>query len=368
MRADASLPIGHGHVTRCLTLATLLRERGASVSFVSRAHEGHLWDMIEACGFTVDRLPIAAGIARSAGDPAHAASLGASWREDAERTRFAIDARGISPDWIVVDHYALDWQWESAMRSATGRIIAIDDLADRMHDCDVLLDQNLVGAMESRYVGKVPTDCELLLGPRFAMLQSSYAELHDRVASRTGTIRRILVSFGGVDLENFTGRALGAFLDLERPDIDLDVVIPSRSPHAGAIRRQAAGFGNVHLHESLSTLAPLMASADLGIGAAGTTTWERLCLGLPSVVIALADNQRPVALELQRRGLVQFLGDKEDIDDAAILARLRDLTRTDLPEGWSKACWGVVDGRGAHRIVDCMFAEEPHSSANRKGQ
>src|SRR5689334_18687173 len=166
-RVDASIHIGTGHVMRCLTLANALREQGAAVLFVCREHEGHLCDLLERDGHAVRRLPVPrVGIqTRDAAD--HAWWLGASWQEDAEQTRAAIDSLGAKPDWLIVDHYAVDHQWDATLRKSVGRIMVIDDFADRVHDCDLLLDQNLVAQMHSRYAGKVPAACGMLVGPQY---------------------------------------------------------------------------------------------------------------------------------------------------------------------------------------------------------
>jgi spore coat polysaccharide biosynthesis predicted glycosyltransferase SpsG len=170
-----------------------LRERGAAVFFICREHDGHLCDLIEERGFAVSRLPASkAGLFQAENTPAQAAWLGASWQEDAEQTRVAIEASGAKPDWLVVDHYAIDQRWERTLRTSAWRIMSIDDLADRAHDCDLLLDQNLVAQMYTRYRSKVPAACGLLLGPEYALLQTSYAELYDRVPPREGPIRRIV--------------------------------------------------------------------------------------------------------------------------------------------------------------------------------
>ena len=305
-RTDASPTIGTGHVMRCLTLAGALVEKGAEVSFICREHAGHLCDLIEAQGFRVYRLPAPDSDFEAGRTPAHAAWLGATWQEDAGQTGAVIKTLGARPDWLVVDHYALDSRWERALRPLVGRIFVIDDIADRDHDCDLLLDQNLFADMQTRYADKVPADCRLLLGPEYALLQPIYAELHDRIPPREGPIRRILISFGGADRDNLTGRALVAFLGLNRPDIDVDVVISGSSPYASEIRALVAGRTNIHLHSNLPTLAPLMTRADLAIGAAGITSWERLCLGLPALVVTLAENQRPFAEELQPLWLVRW--------------------------------------------------------------
>ena len=349
-RTDASLTIGTGHVMRCLTLAGALAKIGADVLFICREHEGHLCDLIEEQGFVVHRLPAPASGFRAEADPIHAAWLGASWQEDAEQTIAAIKTLGVKPDWLVVDHYALDHRWESALRPLVGSIFVIDDIADRVHDCDLLLDQNLFADMQTRYAGKVPEDCRLLLGPEYALLQPIYAELHDRIPPREGPVRRILISFGGADRDNLTGRALAAFLGLNRPDIDVDVVISDSSPYAPDIRDQVAGHANIHLHGNLPTLAPLMARADLAIGAAGTTSWERVCLGLPALVVTLAENQRPIADGLQQSGLVRWRGHKDEVSEQSIWQALAELIEEGIDEEWSLRCRSTVDGKGVDRV------------------
>ena len=349
-RTDASPTIGTGHVMRCLTLAGALAKKGAVVSFICREHAGHLCDLIEAQGFRVYRLPAPDSDFEAGRTPAHAAWLGATWQEDAGQTGAVIKTLGARPDWLVVDHYALDSRWERALRPLVGRIFVIDDIADRDHDCDLLLDQNLFADMQTRYADKVPADCRLLLGPEYALLQPIYAELHDRIPPREGPVRRILISFGGADRDNLTGRALVAFLGLNRPDIGVDVVISDSSPYASEIRALVAGHANIHLHSNLPTLAPLMTRADLAIGAAGITSWERLCLGLPALVVTLAENQRPIAEELQRLRLVRWLGHKDEISERDIKRAIAELIEGDIDEEWSLCCQATVDSRGVDRV------------------
>jgi UDP-2,4-diacetamido-2,4,6-trideoxy-beta-L-altropyranose hydrolase len=328
------------------------------VSFVCRQHDGHLCDLIEERGIAVSKLPAPKVGIRAEDTPAHAAWLGAAWQEDAEQTRAAIKAWGARPDWLVVDHYALDRRWESAMRASVGRIMVIDDLADRNHDCDLLLDQNLVVQRHTRYADKVPPSCGLSLGPEYALLQPIYAELHDRIPPREGPIQRILIFFGRADSDNLTGRTLAAFLRLGRPDIEVDVVITTGSPHTEAIRRQAVGHGNIYLHSSLPTLAPLMAKADLAIGAGGATSWERLCLGLPTLVVTLADNQRSIADGLSQRGLIHWLGHQDKVDESVLSQALGRLIQQGLNEDWSLSCRAAVDGKGVNRVCASLTVRE----------
>lgn len=348
-RADASLQMGSGHVMRCLTLADALRERGAQCQFICREHDGNLLELIRNRGHVAAALPKTASTDNG---PAHSAWLGADWRTDAQQTRAALaDSR---VDWLIVDHYALDARWEQQLRASCKRLMVIDDMADRPHDCDLLLDQNLIADFARRYDGLVPARCGLMLGTHYALLQPQYAELHSRVPPRAGAVQRILIYFGAADRDNLTGRALDAFLSLGRSDIALDVVINPASPHAAALHSRVEGHRNVTVHGSVPSLASLMVNADLAIGAGGATSWERCCVGLPSLVITLADNQIPIAEELHRQGLVRYLGDKDRVDVTVLSLALAEIVQSGLTPEWSERCRALVDGRGTRRVSDIL--------------
>jgi UDP-2,4-diacetamido-2,4,6-trideoxy-beta-L-altropyranose hydrolase len=358
-RTDASLEMGTGHVMRCLTLANALRDRGAHCRFICREHSGHLLERIHQAEFEAIALPLSDQSDRPhlpSDEPvlAHAHWLGTDWQRDAAQTIAAMgDYR---PDWLIIDHYALDHRWESQLRPHCDKIMVIDDLADRGHDCDLLLDQNLVANWEHRYDSNIPTHCARLLGPSYALLQPQYAALHPRTPPRLGPIERILVYFGGADNQNLTGRAIAAFLALERADIALDVVINPVSPQASAVRQQVQGHDNITLYEGLPSLAPLIVQADLAIGAGGATSWERCCLGLPTLVVTLAENQRPIAAELDRQSLVRWLGDQQSVTVPSLKAALLDvfLDEKHLAQ-WSSRCRSLVDGRGTEQVATLLL-------------
>lgn len=353
-RADGSTFMGQGHVMRCLTLANVLRERGAEISFVCREHPGHLCDLIAQRGFGVHRLPLAVeGVSHL---PGHAGWLGASWQVDAEQTRQVIQGLGGTADVLVVDHYAVDHRWETALRPSAARILAIDDLADRVHDCDILLDQNFFSDLSTRYDGKVPLGCVTLLGPHYALLQPVYAELHSQVALRDGPVRRIFVFFGGADTENLTGLSVAAFQEIGRPDIHLDVVMTKKNSRYQAIEKAIEGWSNIRLRGALPSLGPLMATADLAIGAGGATVWERFCLGLPSVVVSLAENQKPVCEDLARTGLIKYLGHMDQVKMEALRNALSRLIGLPSISEWSRDCHAICDGEGAGRVAQTMLA------------
>lgn len=355
-RTDASLQIGTGHITRCLTLAKALRGQGVECTFVCREHPGHWIDQIRHNGFKCSPLPLSKHKDESSdsnGSPLeHTAWLGANWQTDARETLHALGQERV--DWLVVDHYAINNSWEEILSPHVAKVMVIDDLADRVHKCNLLLDQNLVSNFETRYQGLVPTQCSTLLGPEYAVLQPEYAELHPRTPPRFSPIKRILVSFGGADQKNHTGRAVSAFLKLKRADISLDVVVNPNSRHMAEIEAQAKSFCNVTVYGALNTLAPLMLQADLAIGASGVTSWERCCLGLPSLVITLAENQKPIAAELQKQGLIHWLGHHDEVTETMILSALIAVIDDKRLENWSRACKSIVDGRGLKRVVSIL--------------
>lgn len=358
IRTDASHQIGTGHVMRCLTLARALRERGAECRFVCRPHPGHLLRLIREQGFDAVALPCESGECGrfgQAAEPAltHAEWLGADWRSDAEATRDVLGEK--IADWLVVDHYALDARWEAALRPHCRKLLVIDDLADRDHNCDLLLDQNLLADMDYRYDGKLPEHCGRMLGPQYALLQPEYADLHPRTPPREGPIRRIMVYFGGGDTDNLTGLGIAAFLSLQRDDITLDVVINRGSPHADAIGEQVQGIEKVTLHSHLPSLAVLMVQADLAIGAGGATSWERCCLGLPTLVVTLAENQKPIAAELDRQGLIRWLGHKDAVSEHALARSLAAIIDKGLTPAWSQQCGRLIDGRGTERVCSLLL-------------
>lgn len=358
-RTDASLQIGTGHVMRCITLAEALRERGAHCRFICRDFLGNLFDRIRQSGFEVFPLPADDhnDLDESASDQqatAHYHWLGADYKTDAAQTIASL--KDFRPDWLIVDHYALDRRWQADLRPYCEKIMVIDDLADRLHDCDLLLDQNLIANQDHRYECLVPTNCARLLGPAYALLQPSYAELHPRTPPRMGSVQNILVSLGGSDRQNVSGRIIDGFLMLDRLDIALDVVVNPSSSFLAELRGKVMKYDNVTLHEGLPCLAELMLKADLAIGAGGTTSWERICLGLPTLVVTLAENQKLIAEELDLQGLVRWLGDESMVTESTLAEELAKLiSDQNWRQDCSSRCLALLDGRGVARVADIIF-------------
>jgi UDP-2,4-diacetamido-2,4,6-trideoxy-beta-L-altropyranose hydrolase len=256
-------------------------------------------------------------------------------------------APGEACDWLVVDNYSLDEKWERAQRPLAAKIAAIDDLADRRHDCELLLDQNYFPNAARRYDGLVPERCRKLLGPRFALLRGEFAEQRKSLGEREGRVRRVLVSFGGVDAGNETARVIALLKDL---GVAVDVVVGEANPHAEALARQCAEAGFA-FHRQASNMAELMASADLAIGAGGSSTWERCCLGLPTLQVAIAANQVALSQALALEGVVTYLG--ASVTAAAIRDALSSPAKL---RAQSRRMMALVDGEGAKRVAAALFA------------
>ncbi len=350
-RVDASSLIGTGHVMRCLTLADELKRRGASSCFVGRHMPQYLREMLESRGHEIKQFA-AVSAPSVAGELAHADWLGTSQEFDAREMLQAL--AGQSWDWLVVDHYALDASWETMLRPRVGHILAIDDLADRQHDCDVLLDQNFYRDMNTRYVGKVPEHCRLLLGPDYAIVREEFRTLREQVAPRMGPVRRILVFFGGVDADNYTGLAIQALLEIGMPNVQVDVVIGAQHPCRESIEAECRRHDGFVCHVQTDRMAELMAAADLSIGAGGSAIWERCCLGLPTITVCTAHNQRDQISDAASDGLVYA----PDIGDNMIYTIRHHvislLENAGVRRLISRRGMQAADGRGVLRVINTM--------------
>jgi UDP-2,4-diacetamido-2,4,6-trideoxy-beta-L-altropyranose hydrolase len=356
-RVDASAAIGVGHLMRCLTLAGALRERDVQVRFVCRELVGNLVAMVTQRGIPVTVLP-APAFSNAATNEDYAVWLGVTQTIDAEQTIQAVN--GERPDWLVVDHYALDIKWEQRLNPYVKKLMVIDDLANRQHQCDLLLDQNYSGEGECRYANKVANGCRLLLGPRYALLRPEYSEYRETQCPRDGVIRRMLLFFGGSDPPNMTGLALEALSKAEFGHLYVDVVIGANNVNRKVLEKQASTRPRTTVYGARAHLADLMASADLAIGAGGATTWERMCLGVPTVIIPIAENQRPACEALAKDKLVYCAGQSSvSLDQLAQL--LRDLARrADTLVEMSMRSQLQVDGLGALRVAESMCPTDVH--------
>jgi UDP-2,4-diacetamido-2,4,6-trideoxy-beta-L-altropyranose hydrolase len=358
-RVDASVQIGTGHVIRCLTLADELTRQGHECRFICREHTGHLGELISSKGYQLTLLQADGGTkpdSPGSGNTAYADWLGAPWKQDAEQTVEVLAP--LKAEWLVVDHYALNACWEQQVAKAVARIMVIDDLADRNHECALLLDQNL-GRNASDYDTLVLQDCQRLIGPGYALLRPEFAQFRERSLKRREQpeFKRIFISLGGVDRANVTGQILDVLPETALPEVtQLDIIMGAGAPYLEDVRRQAAKLPfratvSVNAHD----MAERMCLADLSIGAAGGTSWERCCLGLPSVLVILAENQVSGAEALETAGAALTIIDPTAVQ-AALPRELAKISRPGCLQRMSRAAVGITDGKGTSRIVQSMVS------------
>lgn len=307
IRVDSSNLIGSGHLMRCLTLAQQYRNEGHRIAFVCRDLEGNLAGIVKEQGFHVYMLPATGQCDTLTG---YGKWLTVTQEQDAYEN-VALMKKISKVDLLVVDSYAIDATWEKMVRPYTNEIFVIDDLANRKHDCDILLDQNYYLNKEDRYVGLVPEHCELLLGPKHALLREEFYQAKETMKPRDGQLSNILVFYGGVDATDETTKALQALSSLkansELIDVDITVVVGSsnvRKDYIAAYCHKA----EFRFLCQVNNMAKLMAEADLMLGAGGTTTWERCFLELPAIVTAIADNQLKICEDCATEGIIHYLG------------------------------------------------------------
>lgn len=354
-RTDASLQIGTGHVMRCLALADGLRERGGRSIFICRLHAGHLLDLIIQRGHTALALAPAENLLTSPDHLQHADWLGTSWDFDSSQTRKALG--NLVVDWLIVDHYALDRRWEVAMRPFTQRILAIDDLADRPHDCDLLLDQNL-GRHEEDYRSLLINNKKILIGPQYALLRTEFAKWRKHSLQRrvNPQLNKLLITMGGVDQTNATSQVLAALKLCELPaNLRITVVMGQTAPWLTQVRSQASTMHRpTEVVAGACNMAQLMAESDFCIGAAGVSAWERCALGLPSFVMVLAANQRSGALALQANGAATIVNDTQHLM-TQISELFSNIKASEVLRKMSQTAAQLTSGNGVSQIVELLF-------------
>lgn len=305
IRADASVTIGSGHVMRCLTVAKKLQQEGCTVRFWMEPLEGNIIDFVQSEGFKNIVGPEIA-------------------------------------DLYIVDHYELGMNWEQSIRPYTKKLVVIDDLA-REHNCDLLLDQNVVLNYETRYDEKVPIHCVKLLGPKYLMMRDEFIEARKKLQPRNKEVKRILIFMGGTDPTNETMKILQAMQSFTFEQVD--VVVGNGNPYKHEIEMICQKHSYT-FHCQIDYMAELMLQADFAIGAGGATMWERCYVGLPSSATIVADNQRETTEFAASLDVVKNLGWHEQVTVDTykqLLANLQvgkmsekglALTLNDRPNAW----------------------------------
>lgn len=315
---------------RCLALASAFAARGSRVAFASSAETFKTVSALAASSY--DKIAVSGTSADEAGQIAD--------KVKPERPL------------LVADHYGLDAEFERQCRTFAARIAVVDDLANRAHDADLLVDSGAASA--EVYASLVPADCSVLAGPAYAIVHPDYTLAREAALPRRDgrQVSRILISFGQADTGNATALALDA-IEASGFGGAIDVVLGQSAPHLSAIRRRAKG--RITLHVNATNMPALIATSDLGIGAGGVTAWERCCLGLPSVMFAIAGNQRNIIGKISAAGAGTDAGDASPDAKARLTGAIQELISSgEARVTMAKAAAALVDGEGARRIVDAI--------------
>ena len=359
IRADSGLEIGSGHLMRCLTVAEALRTAGHHAHFLTRDHSGNLSHVIEARGFGVTRLPI---------DPSWmGVGVGGydSWRGGSIVSDVELTARAIADfggcNTLLIDHYGLDKSFESRMRAFAKKVVVIDDLHNRNHDCDMLIDHN-IGHGPASYDGLVPGHCLRLVGSTYGMLNPAFAEKRPDSLTRRkhgAGPRALLVSVGGSDLADVSSRVL---LARQTASLGLGwiaethVVLSSAAPNLAKVRDLCNRTPGAQLHVDTLAMPELMAVADIAIGGAGVTAMERCTMGLPCLTIVMAENQASSAVYQEQAGASITVGDPEHATADILAGHLRSLhSNPDRLREMSSSAAVLCDGRGLARVGKALF-------------
>ncbi|RYG08335.1 MAG: UDP-2,4-diacetamido-2,4,6-trideoxy-beta-L-altropyranose hydrolase, partial [Caulobacteraceae bacterium] len=308
IRTDASVQIGTGHLRRCLELARELTSRGDDVTFLTRNLGLDCQPLIADAGFRAISLPAPEDAFTAEADvPPHAHWAGVSWEDDASQTIAAL-AR-LSPAVVIIDHYAFDYRWHAQVKKSIGcRIVALDDLGDRALDVDLIVDHNYSGDHWFKHRISRPFRPAILGGPTFALLSTAY---RNRPEFRVREVpESVGIFMGGSDSSNHSEFAAGAVRQALGPDVFIEIVTTSANPHVDRLR--SIRDERVGLSVDLPDLAAFFQRHALQVGAGGGATWERSCIGAPTIAIAFADNHRPVLSPLDVLGVLAYSA--EDVE------------------------------------------------------
>ncbi|NOV00465.1 UDP-2,4-diacetamido-2,4,6-trideoxy-beta-L-altropyranose hydrolase [Paenibacillus planticolens] len=332
-RADSSLIIGTGHVMRCLVLADELKKHNVHITFMCSDGEGNINEFINAKGYEIILI---------------------NNKDQFDNSHCFFEEK---VDWLIVDHYSLDESWERYASLYVEKVMVIDDLANRKHFCDLLLDQNLYIDLKGRYNNLVSKDCVKLLGPKYSLLREEFRFNRLGPIKSANESKQVLVTFGGTDPTNETMYVLNSLLEFAHLANTIIIVVGKNNPYIREIKDICSHTPNFKLHVQVSNMAQIMAESYFAICSGGTITWERYCMGLPALVITNASNQVEIAKTAHYYSFDKYLGhsgsvEKKEIQNAYIDALLND----EWILASSSKCVDIVDGLGVTRVLKCLFA------------
>lgn len=351
-RVDASVKIGTGHVIRCMALADEFINNRDEVTFICRELKGNLNNFLNKKGYKAIKLKSDETDKNYTSDfvkNKYYDWLGVDWEIDAKQTMEVLTANNIEVDWLIIDHYSIDYNWEKEIRKYVKKIMVIDDLAERKHDCDILLDQNCTSSKAYKKI--IPKKCIQLLGYRYALLRQEFNKSRDELRKRDGSIKRILIYFGGSDIEKQIPKALDAIIKINSNELSVDVIAGINNKNVNFIENFCKKNSNFKFYKHINNIVEIVNSADIAICSCGSFTLERYCLGLPAITIEVAENQNKIAKTGSLLGIDYFLGKSSEVSVAKIYEALEKLINT--PEQVklsSSVAKELVDGNGVKEV------------------
>ncbi len=349
-RVDSSDKIGTGHVMRCLTLADELGKAGHDILFICSDLTGNIGSFIKKKGYNIHLFR------HHEKSQDKLTPLTFNWKMDVDKTITVLKEVTYQVDWLIIDHYEISENWEVMIRPFVKKIMVIDDLANRKHDCDILLDQ-MYGETGERYKGLLSPHCKGLFGINYALLRSQFREHKKKHFVFNKNKVTIHVFFGGNDHKNYTGKFCKILLE-NFPQFNLKAVVGANYLHLDCLNELKNQYDKrFQWKQNLENMAAYMAECDLSIGAAGTTTWERACVGLPSAYLSIHNNQKDILKTLEKRGFCVFLGDADTIENHYFVKLTKQFINDEnrIIEIYKK-CNQSVDGLGTQRIIKTLLS------------
>ena len=328
IRVDASPEIGIGHIMRCLTLAQELKNNFDKIIFLTRKDSGDFTETIMKNEFEVIFIPT---------------------NNDSDIIKNLITTYSENKNFLLIDHYDVDSNFESSLKNIFEKIFVIDDLANRKHDCDLLIDQNYYRDLNHRYKKLIQNDTITLLGSKYAIIRPEFRNINKKTIKKNSQIKKILVSFGGSDPTNECKKALDALCSIENNQFEIVAIVGIYNNKFERLKKLYEKYSNIKIYRHVNDLSQLMLNSDLFIGAGGTTTWERFYMGLPSIVIVISDDQKESIEFLSDMGHIINLGLAKNVTSKTYVQTLQKLN-SDLIYNMSLNNQKLVDGNGSNRI------------------
>src|SRR5690554_1675517 len=333
IRVDSGHSIGSGHVRRCLSLAAYLKQNGFSPVFICRNIAGAIAHIVEQTDFELVLLPNDERFVFSVFSSAFSAVDFSNMKQDAEQSADAFIRKypGREIAWVVTDHMLIREPWQARFAGEMNcKVLAIDGQANAAHHANVLLDPQIHEKPAEKWAGLLPESCSLYSGPSCLPLTQSFQVARQKGSIRTGPIEKVLVCFGGTDIKDLVYRTVQALVTQADQALssvnEVDIAVPSDLPSLERLEYLVANYPLCRLHVGLNDLAPLMLSADLAIGGGGIMLWERCLLGLPSIVVPLAENQEKPIERLEAMGAVISVRSPDKDYESRVAEALRQIS------------------------------------------